>query len=361
MTRSNLPMAKITPTSALRKSPIVGVPPLLTRVTWWKKRPVAPHGVDDAGAHQVECVDGAEQRDDHDGAENSVAVGSEYAFGGQAEGKIVSGDLVHGQDVENRGVDQQVDDKERAEAGKNGTGDQVTGILDFITKVDDTVPTVVGVDRRLHTQQQPSNQHGTSGKGDGRNADGFECAGWPMVKQAATMTKKARPFQKRGEVLDLAAHADAFPLQQREKNDNGDAGDFDAQRGVQDRKEMRGVFAEHDAYGARGAAGGDPIAPADDEASVIAEGATREIVLAAAGGNQRTEFGELESADKGIKRAANPDADKEPGIGEKRGNVAGSADDADGDGIADRDCDAEADAENLEKFAFVLAVGKMDG
>ena len=69
----------------------------------------------------------------------------------------------------------------------------------------------------------------------------------------------------------------------------------------------------------------------------------------------------MEGADKGIKGAANPDTDEEPGIGEERGDVAGGADDTDGDGIADRDSDAEANAENLEKFAFVLALERRDG
>jgi hypothetical protein len=38
-------------------------------------------------------------------------------------------------------------------------------------------------------------------------------------------------------------------------------------------------------------------------------------------------------------------------VGKPRGDVAGRAEDADEDGVADEDCDAEADAEDLEETA----------
>jgi len=73
---------------------------------------IAAHGVKDAGAHQVQGVDGAEQGDDDDGAKNCVAVAAEDALGGEAESEIVTGDLIHGKDIKDRGVDEQVDDEE---------------------------------------------------------------------------------------------------------------------------------------------------------------------------------------------------------------------------------------------------------
>ena len=124
---------------------------------------------------------------------------------------------------------------------------------------------------------------------------------------------------------------------------------------------MRQIFADNDANGACGAAGGDPVAPADDEAGVFTEGAAREIVLAAAGGNERAEFRELEGAEKGVERSTDPDGDEQPGVGKDGGDAAGGADDADRDGIANGDGDAEADAEDLQEFPFVLAIGKRTG
>src|SRR5258708_355276 len=85
-----------------------------------EKEAIAAHGIDDAGAHQVQGVDGAKEGDDHDGAKDEIAVAAEDALGGQAEGKIVAGDLVHRKNIEDGGVDEQVDDEERAEAGEDG-------------------------------------------------------------------------------------------------------------------------------------------------------------------------------------------------------------------------------------------------
>ena len=63
----------------------------------------------------------------------------------------------------------------------------------------------------------------------------------------------------------------------------------------------------------------------------------------------------MESADEGVKRAAEPHAEEKQMIGETRGDVPGSADDAGGNGVADGDGDAETDAEDLEEFALFLA------
>ena len=153
----------------------------------------------------------------------------------------------------------------------------------------------------------------------------------------------------------FTAHDDAFPLQQREKDDHGNGGNFDFERAIHDGKHVRHVFADDDADGAGAAAGGEPVAPADDEAGEIADGATREIVLAAAFGYGGAEFGELKGADEGIDRAAEPDTEEKPMIGKARGDVTGSADNAGGNGIADGNGNAETYAENLQEFALFLA------
>jgi len=44
---------------------------------------------------------------------------------------------------------------------------------------------------------------------------------------------------------------------------------------------MRHVLTDDDADGAGGATGGEPVAPADDETGIIAEGAAGKVVLAA--------------------------------------------------------------------------------
>ena len=161
-----------------------------------------------------------------------------------------------------------------------------------------------------------------------------------------------------GEVLHLAAHADASPLQQGEENDRGNGSQLDAHGAIQRGENMRHVLTDDDADGAGGATGGEPVAPADDETGIIAEGAAGKVVLAATFGDRGAEFSKLESADEGVKSATKPDAEEKPVIGEARGDVAGSAHDAGGDGIADGDGDAEADAEDLQELAAVLAGAK---
>ena len=118
---------------------------------------------------------------------------------------------------------------------------------------------------------------------------------------------------------------------------------------------MRHVFADHDADRASGSAGGQPVAPANDEASVITEGAARKIVLAAAAGNARAEFGELEGTDQSIKRTDKPYAKKQPVVREARGNISGSAHDAGTDGVTDGHRDAETYTQNFQEFAAFFA------
>jgi len=84
------------------------------------------------------------------------------------------------------------------------------------------------------------------------------------------------------------------------------------------------------------AAGGEPVAPTDDESGVIAESAARKIILAAATGNGGTEFGHGGCAGERVETAEEPDTEKHPGVREKLGNVAGRVKDAGADGVADR-------------------------
>ena len=63
----------------------------------------------------------------------------------------------------------------------------------------------------------------------------------------------------------------------------------------------------------------------------------------------------MEGADERVKSAAKPNREKEPIVRQASGNVARSADDARGNGVADGNGDAESDAEDLEQGAFVFA------
>src|SRR5207245_2549625 len=98
---------------------------------------------------------------------------------------------------------------------------------------------------------------------------------------------------------------------------------------------------------------GEPIAPADNEAGIIAEGAARKIVLASAARNSGAEFGHGRSAGKCVETTENPYGKKHPHIGEQPGDVAGCSNDACGDGVADGGGHSEPHAKNLEEAAAV--------
>ena len=116
-------------------------------------------------------------------------------------------------------------------------------------------------------------------------------------------------------------------------------------------KKVAAVFGDDDGDGGSGAAGGEPVAPADDKTGVIAEGAARKIILAAAAGNGGAEFGHGGCAGECVESTENPNSEKHPGVGEKLGDVAGRSNDAGGDGVADRRSHAEPHAENLKQAA----------
>ena len=145
------------------------------------------------------------------------------------------------------------------------------------------------------------------------------------------------------------APAHAAPLENSESDDYGDGDDFygfvaTVKRGDQ----LSAVFADDDCDRSKRAATGKPIAPTNDEAGVIADGATREIVLAATAWNGRAEFGHGGCTEQGIKPADNPNTEKEPGIWQDFRDDAGGANDPSSDGVAHGGGDAEPDAEDLQ-------------
>src|SRR5713226_2281412 len=167
---------------------------------------------------------------------------------------------------------------------------------------------------------------------------------------------KSEGLQRRGNQLRAAAPLDAAPLQNEKSDDDedGDQVDMAGERA----NEFAAVFADDDGYGGGGAAGGEPVAPAHDEAGVIAEGAARKIVLTAAARNSGAEFGHGRSTGKRVEAADDPDAEEKINVGEPLRNVAGRANDTSGDGIADRGGNSEPHAEDFEEAA---ASGGGDG
>src|SRR5258708_15056367 len=169
---------------------------------------------------------------------------------------------------------------------------------------------------------------------------------------------KGEGLQRRGDQLRAAAPLDAAPLQ-NEKSDEDEDGDQVDMAGER-ANEVAAVFADDDGHGGGGAAGGEPVAPADHEACVIAEGAARKIVLPAAARNSGAECRHERSSAKRVESADDPDAEEKINVGEPLRNVAGRTHDSRGDGVADGGGNSEPHAENFEEAA-ASARGGGDG
>src|SRR5215467_10737823 len=119
-------------------------------------------------------------------------------------------------------------------------------------------------------------------------------------------------LERGGDQLRGTSPFDAPPLQdcEAQQDNDGDGCVFAGER----RKKHAGVIADDERDDGVGTARGDPVAPAHDEAGILAERATRVIVLATAAGNRGSEFGERGSAEERVKTTDNPDAEKKPYI-----------------------------------------------
>ncbi len=129
MTRSKLKMAKATPTSALSSSPTSRRATLIDAGDGAEKQAVAAHGIDYPCAHQVQGIQGTEERDHHDGAEDEISVRPEDALGGQAQGEVIAGYFIHWQDIKHSRVDQQINHDDGEKAGEDGTRNEMPGFL----------------------------------------------------------------------------------------------------------------------------------------------------------------------------------------------------------------------------------------
>jgi len=118
---------------------------------------------------------------------------------------------------------------------------------------------------------------------------------------------------------------------------------------------MRHVLADYNSDCAGGSAGGQPVAPPNDESSEITDGPARKIILAPAFWNTRAEFGKLEGAHQRVQRAADPHAEEQPVIGQSRGDISGSPHNSRGDRIANSHSNAETHAQNLQQPATFFA------
>jgi hypothetical protein len=91
------------------------------------------------------------------------------------------------------------------------------------------------------------------------------------------------------------------------------------------------------------------------------EAAADEHVLAPGPGNHGAQLGHGERAHQGVQPAGQPEQQEDHGIGQVGGDLARGPENADADGVADDDGDAERDAEDLQETRSSLAIGCRHG
>src|SRR5215469_12406152 len=150
------------------------------------------------------------------------------ALGGETQREVVAGNLVHGKDVQHCGVNEEIDQDNGEQAREDGAGNEAAGILDFVAEVDDTIPAVVGEDGRLYTQEQSGDERRAEGHGRLGEGSGFRRPA-KMTAERETSddhNEKNEALENRREALNLATHADAFPLEDGKEDDDRDGGDL---------------------------------------------------------------------------------------------------------------------------------------
>ena len=168
------------------------------------------------------------------------------------------------------------------------------------------------------------------------------------VEAGGDQKEEGQRLQQAGHILRPPTPPHAQPLHQCENGDHRQRDDFHR---PQVRDEMNGVLADNDRDRGSGAAGRDPVAPADDESGVIAEGVADKNILAARFRHQGPQLRERVGAQESVEAADDPDREKEPEGRQVRGNFARRPQNARGDGVADDHGQTKGQAENSEKAA----------
>src|ERR1700740_1316529 len=99
-------------------------------------------------------VEAAQTGNDHDRSNNRIAEAAKHAIGNGSKDKRVSGDLVHGHDVQGNEIKEQINSHDGKNPAENGSRNVATGVAHFFTEIDDTVPAVHRVDAGLKSRSE---------------------------------------------------------------------------------------------------------------------------------------------------------------------------------------------------------------
>jgi hypothetical protein len=257
----------------------------------------------------------------------------------------VAGHLGEAEHSHEPDVDQHVDEDHQQHAHHHRAWNAPARIANLLAKVERAGPAVVGVDHGLERQHDRGDQGraGRQGRGHAADRGGGEHQGGGDQRAEGQALDRAQHLLE--EVSDPDPAPEHQAEQQHQRDTRGRA--VPVERGHQ-RLE---VLGEDHATERDRPAGRDPVAPADDESGILAQAAPHEWVLPPRPGDHRPRLRQRNGAEQRVQASQRPGADEERLAGQARRHLPGGSEDADDDGVADEDRDAEGDAQNLQQLA----------
>src|SRR5215472_10732575 len=235
-----------------------------------EEEPVAAHRIERARAEKLVGVEAAQHRDDHDGADDRIAQAAKHAIGNRAEDERIPRDFVDGHDVQRNEIEEEVNPHNGKNTAENGARNVAAGIAHLFAEIDDAVPAVDGVNDGLESQHDGNRKRPARRQGKAGSA-GLHCGFMRRAaqkKSGCDENHEGAGLQHSRQELRVASPANPAPLQHAKAENDRDRETLHAPG--ENREEVAAVIADDDGDGRSGAASGEPVAPADDEAGVIA-------------------------------------------------------------------------------------------
>src|SRR5712691_1513843 len=110
-------------------------------------------------------VDVAQHRNDHDGANGGIAKSAENAIGDGAQNKIVTGNLIHREDVERHQIQEEINAHHGKDAAENGARNVAAGLTHFLPEINNSIPPVNRKNDSLQSENEGDSERPSSGEG----------------------------------------------------------------------------------------------------------------------------------------------------------------------------------------------------
>ena len=307
---SKVPVAaRAEATTPTRIMAVQGVPPALTRASTLGARPSRARPKIDARGDEDVAVQGSEHHEQRQRGHQRSGAGAEDLRRHVARDEGGRGDALHGQHLQEGGVQQQVERGDSEDAEQEDARQSAIGIVDLLGDLGRVGIAVVGPDHGLEGQ----GERAPDGEARGRVGQGGPPSG-SAAREARDHHhgREGRHLGRGGEVLRPAAGRDTRPGSGPSTGAIRTTPRTDAPLGGQSRRRDRySPLTTPD--GGDGGAVDEPFDPAHDEGGAPAVGLACVHVLAAGLGMPGRELGEHERAEQADDAPEHPGHEGEAG------------------------------------------------